>query len=75
MYRVSTAPTGVFKAAVREVAPITGRAMHALFSQEELDMLERWYILCLVTDGVYPLKLFYLQAHFLKQMKGDTFDR
>ena len=56
MYSVSGSPIHIFRMAVLEANP-SARSM-PLMQQSTLDMVERWYILLRVTNGIYPLKLF-----------------
>lgn len=58
-YPLVTAPTSIFKSAVREAYPSFNPdgAMGRLLEQDELDILDRWFILCEVAKLHRPMEL------------------
>jgi hypothetical protein len=51
-YRVASAPSSVFKAAVLEKAPMWNfhDQYTSILRKREIDMLDRWYLMCCLED-------------------------
>lgn len=61
LYPVETMPSELFKNAIRSIIRDYGDTVQSILSQDDLDIIDRWYVLIHVTNGFYPLKLFYLK--------------
>lgn len=57
-YPVASAPSEIFKSAVRALHPgLFNVATEQLLEQEELDLVSRWYLICELDRLRSPLKL------------------
>jgi hypothetical protein len=56
MYSVSRAPSIIFRSAVFQAVP-SARSI-SVMRKTKLDMVERWYVLLHITNGIYPFRLY-----------------
>jgi len=61
MLAIETMPSENFKEIIYSVFPDPRASVRDILKQDRVDILDKWYVLLRTTNGVYPLKLFYLE--------------